>query len=94
MAVARDDDKSLTDDEPHDLWDDPRDGLPPDEAPWDWDEVGRQKNGKTKNHPGRNGDWYRWYFIYHKPTCTKIKISVDQNPNGKWFNPHPSSGPI
>jgi len=94
MAKSDDDDNG-TDigDEPHELWDEPWEGLPPDEAPWEWDEVEREKNGKTKNPPNRKGVWYRWYFIYHKPTCTNIKISADCDPRtGGWFNPHPSSG--
>ncbi len=76
-------------DEPHELWDEPWEGLPPEESPWEWDEENRYKNGKTKKPPNRKGKWYRWYFIYHKPTCQRIKISVDQDPrDGKWFNPH------
>lgn len=78
------------------LWPDPRDGLPPDEAPWDWeeeDEEDRVKNGPTKNPPHARGKWWRYYFVYHKPTCQRVKISADNDPQtGGWFNPHPSSG--
>jgi hypothetical protein len=91
MATARTD--KFDDNEPHELWDEPWEGLPPEKAPWEWDEVERERNGITKKHPGR-GKWHRWYFIYHKPTCTNVKISVDQEPNGRWFNPHASSGPV
>ena len=83
-------------DEPHELWAEPWEGLPEEgEAPWEWDEEERSKNGETKNPPNRKGKWYRWYFIYHKPTCTRIKISADRDPRGGgWFNPHPSTGTI
>lgn len=78
---------------PHELWDEPWEGLPPDEAPWHWKEEDREQNGLTKHPPNRKGKWYRWYFTYHKPTCHRIKISADRDPRtGGWFNPHPSSG--
>ena len=84
--------------EPHDLWDDPREGLDPEEFPWwtwDHDPVDVTKNGPTDHPPNRKGRWYRWYFVYHAPTCEMIKISADEDPGGGgWFNPHPSSGDI
>jgi hypothetical protein len=77
----------------HELWDEPWEALPPDEARWDWDMVGKEEDGSTKNPPNRRGRWKRWYFLYHKPTCTNVKISADKDPqSGKWFNPHESSG--
>lgn len=75
------------------LWPDPRDGLPPDDAPWDWDEENRTENGPTKNPPNTKGGWYRWYFTYHMPKCTRVRVSADRDPeSGLWFNPHLSSG--
>jgi len=77
----------------HELWDDPLDGLPPDGAPWDWELESAEEDGPTKNPPNRKGQWKRWYFVYHMPLCTNIKISADKDPQtGKWFNPHESSG--
>jgi hypothetical protein len=75
------------------LWDEPWEGLPEDLEGWNWDEVERSKNGRTQKPPHDKGRWYRWYFVYHQPICTNIKISADQDPDtGLWFNPHPSSG--
>ncbi|HVA48879.1 MAG TPA: hypothetical protein VNH11_21110 [Pirellulales bacterium] len=77
----------------HDLWPEPWEGLPGDEGAVNWDEESRQRNGRTKNPPDAKGKWWRWYFVYHKPTCQRIKISADQDPEtGLWFNPHSSSG--
>jgi hypothetical protein len=79
--------------EPFELWDEPWEGLPADEEAWNWDEEDRVKNGPTKNPPNRKATWYRWYFTYHKPTCSRVKVSADEDPlSGKWFNPHLSSG--
>ena len=83
------------------LWPDPRDGLDHDndedwtDAPFNWDEVDREYDGRTKNPPHGRGKWERWYFTYHKPSCTNIRISADKDPEtGHWFNPHPSSGDL
>jgi hypothetical protein len=79
--------------EPHELCDDPREELPEEDAAWQWDLVDSEENGPTRNPPNRRGRWKRWYFIYHEPTCSNIKISADRDPNtGRWFNPHRSSG--
>jgi hypothetical protein len=52
-----------------------------------------KENGPTKQPPDKRRGWKRWYFYYHKPVCTNTKISADRDPkNGKWFNPHESSG--
>jgi hypothetical protein len=45
--------------EPHELWDKPWEGLPPDESPWERDEVSDEENGPTKNPPNRRGKWVR-----------------------------------
>ena len=73
--------------------DDPASGLDPDDAPWNWSVVGQpQDGGKTKNPPNHRPGWRRWYFIYTKPDGTRVKISVDRDPDtGQWFNPHLSS---
>lgn len=39
----------------HELWDEPWEGLPPDEAAYDWDEVSAEENGPTKNAPNQRG---------------------------------------
>jgi hypothetical protein len=79
--------------EPFELWEEPWEGLPEEEEAWTWDEEGRVKNGQTKNSPNRRGKWYRWYFTYHKPTCSHVKVSADEDSeSGLWFNPHLSSG--
>lgn len=79
-------------DEIHELWDEPYEGLPEEEEAWTWDEEAQEKNGPTKNPPNRKGKWYRWYFTYHEPSCTRIRVSVDKDPvTGRWFNPHRSS---
>jgi hypothetical protein len=80
-------------DEIFELWDEPWEGLPEEDESWTWDEEARDKNGLTKNPPSGKGKWYRWYFVYHEPSCTRIKISADKDPGtGGWFNPHRSSG--
>lgn len=54
-----------------------------------------EENGPIKNPPDNRRGWKRWYFIYHEPKCTNIKISADRDPKTrKWFNPHRSSGTI
>jgi len=79
----------------HELWDEPWEGLPEEEAAWEWDLVSEEENGETKNPPNRSGNWMRWYFIYHQPRCTNVKISADLDlTTGKWFNPHRSSGEL
>ena len=83
------------DDGPHELWDEPWKGLPEEEAAWEWNLVSEEENGKTKTPPDKRPGWKRWYFVYHQPVCTNIKISVDRDPQtGEWFNPHESSGEI
>lgn len=79
-----------------DLWPEPKYGLDDDdEVPHEWEEEDRQKNGRTKNPPHPRGKWWRWYFTYHKPTCQRVRVSADQDPEtGQWFNPHRSSGDI
>lgn len=57
----------------HELWDEPWESLPPDEAAYDWDEVSAEENGPTKNAPNQRGRWIRWYFTYHKPSCTMTR---------------------
>lgn len=82
-------------DEIHEYWDDARKGLPPDDAPWNWELINEEKNGRTKKPPDHRGKWYRWYLTYHKPECTNVKISVDEDDKtGRLFNPHPSSGTL
>jgi hypothetical protein len=77
----------------HELWDEPWEGLPEEEAAWEWDLVAEEENGPTENPPDGKRGWKRWYFTYHQPSCTNVKISADCDPaTGKWFNPHPSSG--
>lgn len=80
---------------PHELWEEPWEGLPEEESAWEWDLVDDEENGSTKKPPDRQRGWKRWYFVYHEPSCTHIKISADRDPRtGKWFNPHRSSGTI
>ena len=77
---------------PRELWDEPWEGLPEDEAAWEWDFVDEEENGPTKQPPDARPGWKRWYFHYHQPSCTNVKISADRDPkNGRWFNPHRSS---
>jgi hypothetical protein len=61
----------------HELWDEPWEGLPPEDSPWEWNLVDEEENGDRHNPAdGRHG-----------------KLSGDRDPdNGKWFNPHTSSG--
>ena len=42
---------SITDLGPHELWDEPWEGLPEEEGAWEWDSVGEQENGPTKTPP-------------------------------------------
>ena len=65
---------------PHELWDEPWEGLPEEEAAWEWDLIDAQKDGPTKNPPDRRHGWQRWYFVYHEPGCTNVKISADKDP--------------
>jgi hypothetical protein len=75
------------------LWDEPWEGLPSEEAAWEWDLVSEEENGATMNPPDEQLGWKRRYFIYHQPSCTNVKISADRDPKtGRWFNPHRSSG--
>ncbi|HYT92036.1 MAG TPA: hypothetical protein VEL76_25195 [Gemmataceae bacterium] len=77
----------------HELWDEPWEGLPEEDGAWEWDEVKQEENGPTKGPPNHKKGWKRWYFTYHQPSCTNVKISADRDPaTGKWFNPHRSSG--
>ncbi len=74
----------------HELWPQPWEGLPEEDEAWTWE--AREKNGRTGHPPHDRGKGFRWYFIYHKPSCQRVKISADQDPEtGHWFNPHPSS---
>jgi hypothetical protein len=83
----------MADFEIHELWDEPWEGLPEEDAAWEWDLIDEEENGETKNPPNQKGKWIRWYFIYHEPKCTKFKTSADRDPvTKKWFNPHRSSG--
>lgn len=80
---------------PHELWDEPWEGLPEEEAAREWDFVDAEENGPTKNPPNARRGSKRWYFFYHQPSCTNVKVSADREPRfGKWFNPHRSSGTI
>jgi hypothetical protein len=45
--------KSITDMGPHELWDEPWEGLPEEEAAWEWDLVEEEENGATKTPPKR-----------------------------------------
>jgi hypothetical protein len=77
---------------PFELWSEPWEGLDPSHEAWEWDFVSKAKNGATKNPPSRGQRWVRWYFTYHQPVCTNIRVSADKDPStGSWFNPHPSS---
>jgi hypothetical protein len=78
---------------PHELWDEPWEGLPEEEAAWERDLVAEEENGPTKTPPDARPAWKRWYITYHQPSCTNVKISADRDPDtGQWFNPHRSSG--
>ena len=59
---------SITDMGPHELWDEPWEGLPEEEGAWEWDLVNEEENGPTKNPPDARPGWKRWYFVYHQPT--------------------------
>jgi hypothetical protein len=66
---------------PHELWDEPWEGLPEDDAEWEWDLFSdEEENGKTKTPPDTRPGWVRWYFVYHQPICTNVKISADKDP--------------
>lgn len=79
----------------HELWDEPWEGLPEEEEAWTWDLVDETENGETKHPPNQQRGWIRWYFVYHQPQCTNVKISADREPqSGRWFNPHRSSGEL
>jgi hypothetical protein len=78
---------------PHQLWDDPWEGMPPQDAPWNWELLDAVENGPTKNPPDYELGWKRWYFTYRTAEGELIRISADRDPvTGKWFNPHYSSG--
>ena len=77
---------------PFQTWSDPRDGLDPGDAPWNWTEISRTHDRPTKTPPNAVPGWERWYFLYRKPDGGRIKISADRDPQtGEWFNPHVSS---
>jgi hypothetical protein len=77
----------------HELWDEPWEGLPEEEGAWEWDPVSEEEDGPTKIPPNQKPGWKRWYFVYHQPVCTEVKISANKDPeSGKRFNPHRSSG--
>jgi hypothetical protein len=48
---------------PHELWDEAWEGLPEEEAAWEWDLIEEEENGATKNPPDGRSGWKRWYFI-------------------------------
>jgi hypothetical protein len=78
---------------PAQLYPEPWEGLDPEDSPWEWDLVEEEENGATRNPRSRQPGWRRWYFTYHMPICTNVKISADRDPqSGSWFNPHPSTG--
>ena len=77
---------------PIQLWPDPRDGLDPDESPWNWVEIDSYHDGPTKNPPSPAPGWERWYFLYELADGPHVKVSADRDPQtGEWFNPHASS---
>ena len=77
---------------PLQLWPDPRDGLGPEDAPWNWTEESRAYDSPTKNPPNGQPGWERWYFIYKMPNGKRVKVSADRDPQtGEWFNPHLST---
>lgn len=47
---------TITDMGPHELWDEPWEGLSEEEAAWEWDMVDEQENGSTKNPPTKDQD--------------------------------------
>jgi hypothetical protein len=80
---------------PVQLWPDPRDGLDPNDAPWNWSELGSRRHGWTAQPPTAHPGWERWYFLYEKPDGTRVKVSADRDPQtGDWFNPHFSSSQL
>jgi hypothetical protein len=77
---------------PLQLWPDPRDGLDPQDAPWNWTEIDFYSTGPTRTTPNAMPGWQRWYFWYRTPTGDHVKVSADRDPQtGQWFNPHPST---
>jgi hypothetical protein len=48
---------------PHELWDEPWEGLPEEDAAWEWDLVDEEENGPTKIPPDGRPGWKRWYFL-------------------------------
>src|SRR5262245_10763780 len=71
---------NITDMGPHELWVEPCEGPPEEEADWEWDLVDEEEDGPTKNAPDGRPGWKRWYFIYHQPCCTNVKISSHRDP--------------
>jgi hypothetical protein len=62
------------------LWPDPRDGLDPSDAPWNWTELDSYADGATKNPPTADPGWKQWYFRYERPDGVKVKVSADREP--------------
>ena len=44
---------AITDMGPHELWDEPWEGLPEEDAAWEWNLIDEEENGATKNPPNR-----------------------------------------
>ena len=65
---------------PHELWDEPWEGLPEEDGAWKWDLVDEEENRPTKGPPDGRPGWKPWYFVYHEPTCTNTKVSADRDP--------------
>lgn len=72
----------------HDLWSDPRDGLPPEDMAWNWEPTQVEDGGEADFPQG----WRREYHFFKTPTDEIVKISVNVSPDGRrYFNPHRAS---
>jgi hypothetical protein len=70
-------------------------GCPRKKRPGNGIWSAKRRTARRKRPPDKRPGWKRWYFIYHQPVCTNVKISADRDPHtGEWFNPHESSGEI
>lgn len=43
----------------HELWDEPWEGLPEEDAAWEWDLLDEEENGPTKAPPDGKPGWKR-----------------------------------
>src|SRR5437879_3785653 len=70
---------------PHELWDEPWEGLPEEEAPWERELIDEQENGSTKNPPdGQRGWKLYWFSLNWKIRFVELASKGTNLALGRW----------